>query len=45
MKNKHKLVKKKPTKEELKELREIFISIRNDPVAMTQVRKLISQTA
>ncbi len=41
---KKQLKKKRATKKEIKELREIFINIRNDPVAMNQVRKLIEQT-
>ncbi len=38
------LKKKKATKKEIKELREIVINIRKDPIAMMQIRKLIKQT-
>ena len=42
---KQNLKKKKATKKEIKELRELVIEIQNDPVAMRQVKRFISQTA
>ena len=35
-----KMKKKKATKKEIKELREVFVQIWNDPIAMRQAREL-----
>lgn len=44
MQKRQKLVKKKATKKEIEELRNIIINVRKDDNAMMQIRKLISQT-
>lgn len=41
---KKQLKKKRATKKEIKELRDIVIDIQKNPVAMMQIRKLIGQT-
>ena len=45
MKRKQELKKKKATKKEVEELREIVIEIQRDPIAMRQIKRFIAQTA
>ena len=42
---KNKLNKKKASKKEIRELREMVIEIQRDPTTMMQIRKLIAQTS
>lgn len=42
---KQKLKKKKATKKEIEELREIVIEIQRNPEAMHQIRRFVAQTA